>query len=316
MNIRELEAQAKALAPVLKSFVAKALSSFKTDLQKELDARDKRLADTVSESLEGIPTDAAEIARAAAALIPAPRDGSDADPEEIRLAVAAEVAKLPAPQDGKSVTLEDVLPSIQEGIASAVATLPVPEPGKDGKSFTLEEVQELVNQAVAKALEVIPVPKDGVPGRDALDIEILPEIDDSKSYRRGTFAKHAGGLWRSFEATHAMKGWECIVEGIASASVDQAGDRGIEVHLTLSSGIKQSKSFNLPAMIYRGVFTPGSYDAGDTVTWAGSLWHCDDSTSDKPGEPGSKGWRLAVKRGRDGKDGINGKDLTAGVKIT
>lgn len=58
-----------------------------------------------------------------------------------------------------------------------------------------------------------------------------------------------------------------------------------------------------PVMLYRGVYREGSYERGDTVTWAGSLWHCDAvKTTDKPGD-GSKDWTLCAKKGRDGKDG-------------
>lgn len=56
-------------------------------------------------------------------------------------------------------------------------------------------------------------------------------------------------------------------------------------------------------MRYCGVYGDGkAYALGDTVTWAGSLWHCDAPTMSKPGE-GLAGWTLCVKRGRDGKDG-------------
>ncbi|MDQ0558315.1 hypothetical protein QO004_000088 [Rhizobium mesoamericanum] len=59
-----------------------------------------------------------------------------------------------------------------------------------------------------------------------------------------------------------------------------------------------------PVMLYRGVFKEGQpYERGDTVTWAGSLWHCDaQKTVEKPGD-GSKDWTLCAKKGRDGKDG-------------
>jgi len=50
-----------------------------------------------------------------------------------------------------------------------------------------------------------------------------------------------------------------------------------------------------------GVWTEGrSYLQGDGVTWAGSFWIAQDDTTEKPDV--GKGWRLAVKRGRDGKD--------------
>lgn len=57
-----------------------------------------------------------------------------------------------------------------------------------------------------------------------------------------------------------------------------------------------------PTLEYRGVFAQGQeYDAGDCVTWGGSVWHCMAKTGEKPGD-GSSAWRLMVKRGRDGKD--------------
>jgi hypothetical protein len=54
---------------------------------------------------------------------------------------------------------------------------------------------------------------------------------------------------------------------------------------------------------YRGTFSAGTvYEVGNFVTFAGSLWHCQERTIAKPGD-GAKEWKLAVKRGRDGKDG-------------
>jgi hypothetical protein len=57
----------------------------------------------------------------------------------------------------------------------------------------------------------------------------------------------------------------------------------------------------MPIPEYRGVWRDGEYEAGDIVTWAGSLWHANGSTKDKPGD-GDTAWTLIVKRGRDGKD--------------
>jgi integrin beta 3 len=54
--------------------------------------------------------------------------------------------------------------------------------------------------------------------------------------------------------------------------------------------------------LYRGVYVEGkTYERGDRVTWAGSEWHANETTTTKPGE--SKAWTLTVKRGRDGRDG-------------
>ena len=63
-----------------------------------------------------------------------------------------------------------------------------------------------------------------------------------------------------------------------------------------------------PVPLYRGVFREGEqYEAGDMVTWGGSLWHCSERTAEKPDEKSKDGaWRIAVKKGRDGKDAKNG----------
>lgn len=243
-----------------------------------------------------------QVARAVAD-IPRPQDGKDVDLQEMRAAIVEEVAKaiavIPAPKDGTSVSISDVSPLIQEQVAKAVSDIPRPQ---DGKSIPVEDVQRMVDEAVGKAVGSIRLPKDGDPGRDAAHIEILPAIDETKSYPRGAYARHSGGLWRSFETTTGMRGWECIVEGVKSIAVDVKNDRDCFVSIETSGGAVTEKQFTVPAMIYRGVFREGEqYERGDTVTWAGSTWHCNDATSDKPVD-GGKSWTLSVKKGRDGKD--------------
>lgn len=58
----------------------------------------------------------------------------------------------------------------------------------------------------------------------------------------------------------------------------------------------------LPILVYKGVYLEGQdYLPGNTATWAGSLWHCNTATREKP--PGPNGeWTLIVKRGRDGRE--------------
>jgi integrin beta 3 len=70
-------------------------------------------------------------------------------------------------------------------------------------------------------------------------------------------------------------------------------------------------TITLPIPIDRGVWKPGTwYGKGDGVTWGGSFWIAQEATNAKPGESGadSRAWRLAVKRGTDGKAGRDGKD--------
>jgi hypothetical protein len=55
-----------------------------------------------------------------------------------------------------------------------------------------------------------------------------------------------------------------------------------------------------PQVEYRGVYREGAeYVAGNFVTWAGSVWHCNTPTTQRPGDVPA--WTLAVKKGRDAK---------------
>ncbi|KGT86272.1 hypothetical protein NG99_26200 [Erwinia typographi] len=230
----------------------------------------------------------------------------------VKAAVAEQVAGIDVPQP-------EPLPDVAKMIADAVAALPEPELpalpdiGAMVKAAVATEVSAIslpqpeplpdITAMVADAVSAIPAPKDGEPGtdgKDALQIEILPCIDAEKSYPRGTFASHNGGLWRSFQKTTGMNGWECVVDGVTSVDITQESERRFTVTASQASGAKTEKMFSIPVMIYRDIFSEGkTYLAGDCVTWAGSVWYCHEETTAKPGEPGSKGWTLAVKRGRD-----------------
>ena len=190
----------------------------------------------------------------------------------------------------KCVTGDDVRPMLEQIVKEAVSHIPVP---RDGRDYDPDVLQK----AVLDAVSALPAPQDG---RDATALEILPAIDDQKSFPRGTYATHLGGLWRAYEKTHGMRGWECLVDGVADIDVSMTGERLFSVVVRQSSGQRTEKTFSLPVMLYRGVFRAGeTYHPGDTVTWGGSLWHCNSMTGDKPGEAHSSGWTLAAKRGRD-----------------
>ncbi|WP_250667959.1 phage portal protein [Escherichia coli] len=235
-----------------------------------------------------------QMVKDAVSQIPVPRDGRDYDPDVLQQAVQEEVQKavseIPVPQDGKSITPADVQPMLSQMVKDAVSQIPAP---RDGRDYDPEVLQKAVQEAV----NALPLPQDG---RDAAALEILPGIDEQKHYPRGTYATHNGGLWRAYEKTCGMRGWECIVDGVAGVDIQQDGARCFTVTLTRSGGERNVKSFALPVMLYRGVFAEGAeYQPGDTVTWGGSLWHCNALTTDRPGETGTTGWTLAVKKGRD-----------------
>lgn len=303
MNLRELEAQAEFLAPVIAAAVKAALQP----LQKKLaDAED--LIETLNKQVFELPDmdDLEKLVKDATdqIVLPEPVPGKDAEPVDLDAVAKAAAALIPVPKDG--------------------------EPGKDADPVDLEAVAALVKipsvptvdlEALAgKAAALIPVPEVKEPehGRDALHLEILPSIDEAKTYPRNSYAKHDGGLWRSFEQTSAMRGWECIVEGLKAVSVTQDGDREFSVTLAKSSGVEVVQKFALPIQIYKGVYRDGDeYEAHDTVTWGGSQWTSTKSeNTDKPGTNDS--WVLCVKAGRPGKDlrdNASTVDHTKGVSI-
>ncbi|EJH9584440.1 phage portal protein, partial [Escherichia coli] len=216
-----------------------------------------------------------QMVKEAVSHIPVPRDGRDYDPEVLQKAVNDAVANIPQPADGKSITPDDVRPMLEQMVTEAVSHIPVP---RDGRDYDPDVLQK----AVLDAVSALPAPQDG---RDATALEILPAIDDQKSFPRGTYATHQGGLWRAYEKTHGMRGWECLVDGVADIDVSMTGERLFSVVVRQSSGQRTEKTFSLPVMLYRGVFRAGeTYHPGDTVTWGGSLWHCNSMTGDKPGE--------------------------------
>lgn len=185
------------------------------------------------------------------------------------------------------------LPDIGEMVRAAVADIELPKPEP------LPDIAQMVKDAVSQMPKAIDG-DNGEDGKDALQLEIMPEIVTNKSYPRGSYAIHSGGLWRSYQKTAGMNGWECLVDGIDSIDISQDDERHFTVVATKSSGEKTEKTFSVPVMIYRDIFKEGNkYYPGDSVTWGGSVWYCHQETGDKPGEDGSKGWKLAVKRGRD-----------------
>ena len=79
-------------------------------------------------------------------MIPAPKDGRDIDPDQVRAAiaemVAQAVAEIPVPKDGRSVDPDEV----RRMVENAVSQIPAP---RDGKDVEPEVVRALVAEEVA-----------------------------------------------------------------------------------------------------------------------------------------------------------------------
>jgi integrin beta 3 len=166
--------------------------------------------------------------------------------------------------------------------------------------------------------------RDGEPGRDALAVQILDAIEPQRSYARGTYACHEGGIVNSVRATDPLNaggaleqaGWRVVVRGLDAADLAIENDmRTLQIQLRYTGGATVTKTLQVPAMIYRGVWREGdAYAKGDTTTRGGSLWVL--TADQQTGAPGGAdtGWVLAAKKGTDGRDGLRGEKGERGAE--
>jgi hypothetical protein len=204
--------------------------------------------------------------------------------------------------DGASVTLSDVEPMVKEWLESNITQ---PKDGTNGINGTDGQngVDGLNGEKGADGENG----RDGIDGRDALQIDILPEINPSKSYARGTYAQHDGGVFKASRTTDPLEGaeahragWDVVLRGVAGVEVYTLDENTLAIKTRMTGGTDHITKVEIPTLIYKGVWQAGEYKRGATVTWGGSLWHCNKATDTKPGDSGD--WTLAAKRGRDGKD--------------
>lgn len=181
--------------------------------------------------------------------------------------------------DGKSITLDDVRPVVDDFLKS----IPLPQNGRDGergldgKSVSVDDVLPHFQQAFDKwALDF---------ERRAQDIHtrLLATFDKPKDGRDGVDGKNgADGL------------------GFEDFRVEHDGERSFSFIFERGDQRKEF-AFTVPVVLERGVWkSDRTYDRGDAVTGDGSYWIAQkDAPQGKPGH--SPDWRLAVKKGRDGK---------------
>ncbi|HCT4762869.1 TPA: hypothetical protein OTY55_001049 [Pseudomonas aeruginosa] len=297
---------------------------------------EKTLADQVIPSAEEVATkiDLDALARSAAEMVPAPKD---ADMEALKAHLGELVKAIPAPADGQSVTIDDVAPMIRDEVAKAVAEVP---PAKDGESVTVDDVRPILAELVSKAVADVPKPQ---PGKDAdmdalrahldglvksLELPKGPSVDEVAA----TFERRFSDLTLSWErqaretlekAADRMpipKNGENGRDALPLESFDLSlSDDGRTVTVKMQAGETViEKSVKIASVMDRGVYSSeGSYEKGDGTTYGGCYWIAQkDAPAGAPGA--SADWRMAVKKGRDGKDlrdSASKHDPSKGVKI-
>lgn len=176
------------------------------------------------------------------------------------------------------------LPDVAGMIAEAIEAIPKPERGEPGEQG-----------------ESGPAGTDGRDGRDGCDVKDLLRVEGGELV--ATFSdgrtKNLGPIVGK-DGSPGADGKDGL--GFDDMTAEYDGERTITLRFAKGEQVKEF-SFHMPVVLDRGVFKEGSeYKAGDAVTWGGCLWIAQEDTADKPDS--GKAWRLSVKRGRDGKDGI------------
>ena len=160
------------------------------------------------------------------------------------------------------------------------------DPGAEGRSVTVDDVRPILEAAITaaqldlerraqdllqRAIDRLPVPKDGAPGADG-----APGRDGKDG---------ADGL------------------GLEDLAIEQEGERSFV--LTARRGtVVRSARLTIPAVIDRGVYAIArSYEQGDGVTYGGDYWIATRTVAAAEAPGSSDAWRLAVRKGRDGRRG-------------
>ena len=274
-----------------------------------------------------LPDIAALVDDAVKALPPA-RDGKDADPvdmDAVKTILIEAVAALPPAKDGKDadpVDMDGVYRRVDEVLATgldeykkSVDNIRIPE---DGKSVTIDDVRPLIDDAVSKAVAALPPARDGINGKDGADAmdafidnlgHLVLTFSNGKTKDVGQVVGDDGvdcdfdGVWKLINAK--LDSWPKPKDGMGfdDLSVEYDGERTFKFVL-VQGDRKKEFAFDVPIVLDRGIYADGkSYARGDAVTWDGSSWIAQtDGAKEKPGT--GKEWRLAIKRGTRGKDGV------------
>lgn len=91
------------------------------------------------------------------------------------------------------------------------------------------------------------------------------------------------------------------VDGIGFDDLDLVEtEEGVSLRAVRGEVVKE---WPLPVVFYRGIFNADtSYRKGNSVTWGGSLWIAEKNAPEGKPDMSESGWRLAVKKGQNGKD--------------
>ena len=282
-TLPEIETQIAALEKRHAELDAKLVKhgKFDADVMDAMSVVDKQLKDLRprrSSVLAGLP------------------DPADAP---VTLSVAATSPQLRPPRRMTSKEMRATAAEIHARNMEIAKSLPLDTP--------LEDIGELYGTEASVALTEIAL-------HDLRDE--LVENGRACEFSEGIYAAFIATLWRESESTAATFLWagnqrrllEQRVEALESSPRQFSGSEMQRLTAYLAPQfdtaplLKRIEELEQrSAMTYRGVWSADEqYVLGNFCTDRGSLWHCNQTTRERPGD--GRAWTLAVKKGQDGKD--------------
>lgn len=273
MDGTAIKAMMAELAPVIREYVGAQFAV----LEQRLSAVEQRPAPERGEKGEaGEPGAAgvgvAEAVRGDGVVILRLTDGAEV---EIKDGEKGQDAEPLSPEAVAEVFRPMAKEIVSEAVAEGIAKMPPPEKGEKG-----DQGQPGADGANGCGIADLLVDRDG---------NLIASLEDGRMKNLGPICGKDGQDGR---------------DGFSLEDFDiEAGEDGRTATLKFERGdIRHSYELVFPVIVYRDVFKAGeTYQAGDAVTWGGSLWIAQRETDAKP-DSADSGFRLAVKKGRDGKD--------------
>lgn len=229
-----------------------------------------------------------------------------------------QIAVLPQPEsglagkdgiDGKSVTVEDVLPEllskmtpiIESQVEKAAAQIHVAN-GRDGTDGV-----GIKDGFIQRDGNLILTLSDGttkdfgpIVGRDGVDGKNGDQGHPGLNGKDGVDGVDGSPGIDGKDGVAGLNGKDGI-DGIGWDEMNvEYRENGLYLIWTKGDVVKEAR---VPGFMDRGIWEEKTYDLGDAVTWGGCLWIAQRDLPEGVPDSGNNHWRLAVKKGRDGRNG-------------
>lgn len=209
--------------------------------------------------------------------------GKDAEPVDITAVVRDLLAS------------DDLLSLVELRVKEEVAKIPAPKNGKDG--------------AIGEKGERGERGEKGEPGKDGAGIQDLLIDRDGNLVATMTDGRTKSlGIVIGKDGAPGRDGKDGA--DFSDVTFEYDGERTLTIR---GKGGEITK--RLPIPIDRGYWREGEFEKGDIVTEGGTAYIALRTTKVKPSTETKEDWRILARKGRDGKDGRNGIDKTAPVKL-